>query len=84
MAKLASRPLEITPLEQPLESLSSTLVPLGTRGAVDPTRSERNASAFDARAVAQMLSSPQKLREVAILTELLRPPAALRQKRRIR
>jgi hypothetical protein len=84
MAKLASRPLEITPLEQPLESLSSSLVPLGTRRGVDPTRSESTAPALNAKTVAQMLSSPQKLREVAILTELLQPPLALRQRRRIR
>jgi hypothetical protein len=84
MAKLASRPLEITPLDQPLESLSSSLVPLGTRGAVDLTRSENAAPVLSARAVGQMLRSPQKLREVAILTELLQPPLALRQNRRIR
>jgi hypothetical protein len=83
MAQTAGKPLEITPLELPLESLSSSHVPLGTRGIVDLTRTDWSAPGLDARSVGKMLASPEKLREVAILTEVLKPPLALRGRRRI-
>jgi hypothetical protein len=84
MAQTAGRPLEITPLELPLESLSSSHVPLGSRGIVDLTRRQSIPSGLDALAVRKLISSPEKLREIAILTELLKPPLALRPGRRIR
>jgi hypothetical protein len=84
MAETAGRPLEITPLELPLESLSSSHIPLGSRGVVDLTRGQSISTGLDARAVRKLIGSPEKLREIAILTELLQPPLALRPRRRIR
>jgi hypothetical protein len=84
MAQAANRPLEITPLDIPLSTLSSTLTPLGVRGSLEP-RSFRNAAAtLDSRTARAMLTSPEKLREIAILSEVLKPPLALRQGRRSR
>jgi hypothetical protein len=84
LAQTVSRPLEITPLESPLESLSSSFAPLEGRGAAELARGPRSASGLDAKTVSKLLGSPEKLREVALLTEVLRPPLALRQRRRIR
>ena len=78
MAQAANRPLEITPLEIPLSSLSSTLMPLGSRAALEPSSFQAVAPALDAKTVRAMLRSPEKLREIAILSELLKPPLALR------
>jgi hypothetical protein len=82
MAQAANRPLEITPLEIPLSSLSSTLTPLGARGSLEPRTFRNVASTLDAKSARAMLSSPEKLREIAILSEILRPPLALRHQRR--
>jgi hypothetical protein len=84
MANAANRPLEITPLEIPLSSLSSTLTPLGSRASIEPRSSRAPAPTLNATSARAMLSSPEKLREVAILTEILKPPLALRQSRRSR
>ncbi len=79
MAQAANRPLEITPIDIPLSSLSSTLTPLGARAAIGPSSFQSVAPALDAKSIREMLRSPQKLREIAILSEVLRPPVALRQ-----
>ena len=76
MAKAMGRPLEITPLELPLATLSSSLIPLGTRAAAEVQRRQPTGSGLDAQRVRAMLGSPEKLREIAILTELLQPPLA--------
>ena len=85
MAQAADRPLEITPLEIPLASLSSSLIPLarsssGTTSQLIPRSRPgpgRETDPCDVR-------SPTKLREIAILTELLKPPLALRPRSRLR
>ena len=82
MAQAANRPLEITPIDIPLSSLSSTITPLGARAAIGPSSFQSVAPALDAKSIREMLRSPQRLREIAILSEVLRPPVALRQRRR--
>ena len=84
MSQAANRPLEITPLEIPLSSLTSTLTPLGTRASLEPRAGRTSASALDPTSVRAMLGSPAKLREAAILTEILKPPVSLRSSRRSR
>jgi hypothetical protein len=82
MAQAVNRPLEITPLEIPLSSLSSTLMPLGSRAALGPSSFQAVAPALDAKTARAIFRSPEKLREIAILSELLRPPLAMRPRRR--
>ena len=84
MSRAANRPLEITPLEIPLTSLSSTLTPLGTRASLEPRPVRTSTTTFDAQSARAMLRSPEKLREIAILAEVLKPPLALRRSRRTR
>jgi hypothetical protein len=85
MALAANRPLEIAPLDIPLSSLSSTLTPLSARGSGGEPRSFRAvAPTLNATAAREMLGSPEKLRELTILAEILKPPLALRSRRRSR
>jgi hypothetical protein len=84
MAQAANRPLEIAPLEIPLSSLSSTLMPLSSRATLAPSSFQSVAPALDAKTAREMFRSPEKLREITILSELLRPPLALRGRRRTR
>jgi hypothetical protein len=78
-----SRPLEIAPLSTPISPLTSVLtqqtVPSPPQAATN--RPSPTLTSSDLRA---MLASPARLREVALLGELLQPPVALRDPRRPR
>jgi hypothetical protein len=76
-----TKPLEITPLNAPITGLSKNL----TQTTADPGVNRRpigegrpTLTGVDIR---KLLASPSKLREIAILNELLQPPLALRQRR---
>ncbi len=49
---------------------------------LEPRTFRNVAAALDAQSARAMLGSPEKLREIAILTEILKPPLALRHPRR--
>ncbi len=75
MAQAVNRPLAITPLDIPLTSLSSSLTPLGTRVIGEPSTFHEVGPSLDGRIdPGGLLGSPEKLREIAILTEVLKPP----------
>jgi hypothetical protein len=81
MAQKRNRPLEITPLASPMAPIGSPLAPIS---AVTPTEQPTvpdSPPAFTSASLRVMLASSTKLREVAILTELLQPPLALRRRR---
>jgi hypothetical protein len=86
MAKAMGRPYEGLQLEAPLASLSSTLKPLPTRGASGEQDKQLVARGpgMDVETVRAMLASPERLRDVAFLGELLKPPLALRRGGRFR
>ncbi len=84
MARAANRPLEITPLDLPLASLASSLIPLGARASFEPASFHEVGPSLNGKSVRAMFGSPEKLREITILTEVLKPPVALRQGRRFR
>jgi hypothetical protein len=78
MALQRNKPLELTPLFTSLAPLS---LPLSQATAAPQVQQERGTadkvtlSGLDIR---KMLSSPGKLREFALLTEVLQPPVSLR------
>jgi hypothetical protein len=87
MARAMGRPFEGTQLEAPLAALSSTsLTPLANKSAASEQDAEAlpPGQATDVAAVRAMLASPKRLREVAILSELLKPPLGLRRRGRFR
>ena len=86
MAQALGRPYEGIQLEAPLASLSSSLVPLATKGASSEhdKRALPQGPGMDVEAIRTMLASPSRLREIAFLGELLKPPVALRPRRRFR
>lgn len=87
LAQTKARPLEIAPLTAPIARISTapliagspTPAPEVARTAARPA--DPSLSIDELRA---MLASPRRLREVALLGELLQPPVAMRAPRRPR
>jgi hypothetical protein len=86
MAQAMGRPYEGLALEAPLASLSSTLKPLPKKGASGEQDKQvvTPGPGMNVETVRAMLASPSRLREVAFLGELLKPPLALRPGGRFR
>lgn len=84
LAKQRSKPLEISPLSTPITTLSSPL----SHASVTPRFAQLQETGTAAPPplspveVQKLLASPARLREVFMLTEILRPPVALRHQRR--
>jgi hypothetical protein len=79
MAQKRTRPLEITPLGSPLAPINSPLTDITTGAKIEHPGSLDTAPAFTALSLQAMLQNPTRLREAALLTELLQPPLALRR-----
>jgi hypothetical protein len=84
MALKKNRPLEISPLEAPPSPLAMPLAHLATPALREQPKSWEMPRGFDSAALRTMLASKDKLREIAILSEILQPPLALRRKHRAR
>ena len=81
-----SRPLEITPLSTPIAPIGTPITQVTQGTTLDlpyatTTKSHPTLTSNDLRV---MLASPGKLREIALLGELLQPPIALRASRQLR
>jgi hypothetical protein len=83
MALKRNRPLEISPLDDPTAPFATPLHLATTTLREQPTAANQ-PPAFDSATVRTMLKSNEKLRELAILSEILQPPLALRRKGRAR
>jgi hypothetical protein len=79
-----NKPLAIAPLASPISKLTVPLTQATTSSQFAPSRdvSAAVAPTLTGAEVRKMLASPTKLREVALLTEILQPPLALRHRRR--
>jgi hypothetical protein len=84
MAQKRNRPLEMTPLSAPLSPINIPLTQISTGAKIEHPGSPDSPPAFSSEALREMLANSKKLREVALLTELLQPPLALRRGRRLR
>jgi hypothetical protein len=80
MALRKNRPLEISPLDAPAAQLGTPLTHLATSTLRDGPNPSEIPHAFDSAALRAMLRSQNKLREVALLSEILQPPLALRRR----
>jgi hypothetical protein len=80
MAQKRNKRLEIAPLAM----INSPLTQVSAVAQIEHPGSPDSAPAFTGVSLRNMLASTTKLREVALLTELLQPPIALRHTRRLR
>ena len=64
--------------------INSPLSQVSASAQIEHPGSPDSAPAFTSDSLRKMLASPTKLREVALLTELLQAPIALRHARRLR
>jgi hypothetical protein len=84
MAQKRNRPLEIAPLASPLAPINSPLTDITSGAKIEHPGSLDTPPAFTGESLRSMLENPTKLREAALLTELLQPPLALRRRGRQR
>jgi len=84
MALKKNRPLEISPLDTPPTPFGIPLSHLATSALREQPKSWDVPPAFDSAALRTMLASKNKLREAALLSEILQPPLALRPRSRPR
>jgi hypothetical protein len=84
MAQRRNRPLEIAPLGSPLAPINSPLTDITSGAKIEHPGSLDSPPAFTAESLQSMLQNPTRLREAALLTELLQPPLALRRSGRRR
>jgi hypothetical protein len=82
MAQKRNRPLEIAPLASPLAPINSPLTEITSGAKIEHPGSLDAPPAFTGESLRIMLGNPIKLREAALLTELLQPPLALRRRGR--
>lgn len=80
MGMRRNQPLEIKPLAPKLEALSVSLSKPVTLGD-DHLPAAAPRPAIDARSIQEMFAEARKLREVAVLSEILQPPVSLRRRR---
>jgi hypothetical protein len=82
LAQKATKPLDITPLST---AMASIVPPLTQASAAEPARDTARTPipVLSSAALGTMLASPTKVREAALLAELLQPPVALRGRRRL-
>jgi hypothetical protein len=80
------RTLEITPLSTPISPLGSPLTQVSQQSIPNLPHATTNKPipTLTSSDLRTMLASPARLREIALLGELLQPPVALRGPRRLR
>ena len=80
LAKQRSKPLELTPLNSPLGSLFVPLSQSPAAAQVGNWQSNMVQPTLTGVEIRKMLASPAKLREIALLSEILQPPVTLRRR----
>jgi hypothetical protein len=81
LAQKKNRPLEITPLSSPLSPIAVPLTQTSIGAAIEHPGSYQLETALTSGELRVMLSKSNKLREIALLNELLQPPVSLRAPR---
>jgi hypothetical protein len=84
LAKQRSKPLELSPLNAPMTSLTSSMShpSITTQMAQFAKPGPAAVRPPSALEIQKMLAAPSKLREVFMLAEILKPPVALRRRGR--
>ena len=80
LAKQRTKPLELTPLNSPLGSLFVPLSQSPAASQVGNWQSNMVQPTLTGAEIRKMLASPSKLREIALLSEILQPPVTLRRR----
>ncbi len=84
MAETRSRPLEITPLASLVAPINTPLSQTSKAPGADEAAARELQVALTSASIRSMLASPDRLREIAILSELIQPPRAMRPLRQPR
>jgi hypothetical protein len=81
LAQKKNRPLEIAPLSSPLSPIAVPLTQTSIGTAIEHPGSYQLDTALTSGELRVMLSTSNKLREIALLNELLQPPVSMRAPR---
>ena len=87
LAPRRGKPLEMTPLSAPIAPITATPLTVDSSApgeAASVIVSPGDTPTLTANELGAMLASPKRLREVALLGEILRPPVSLREPRQRR
>jgi hypothetical protein len=84
LALQKTKPLEIAPLGSPIAPLSRPLTEASATAALQAPvdRASSSGPALSGETIRKLLATPTRLREIAVLSEILRPPIALRPRPR--
>jgi hypothetical protein len=82
LALRKAKPLEITPLSAPITGLSRSLADYTAVPDINRRHAGDSRPTLTGIEVRGLLSSPGKIREIVLLSEILHPPLALRRARR--
>jgi hypothetical protein len=82
LALQKTKPLEITPLGAPITPLSRPLSEFSAATQVPVERGTSEGRPFGRETIRMQLATPTRLREIAVLSEILQPPLALRSRSR--
>jgi hypothetical protein len=78
LAQKKARPLAVPPLAAPLSPLAAPLTETVSTPVAAPPTPQSSPVAYSAGDLRALLAVPAKLREIAVLSELLQPPRARR------
>jgi hypothetical protein len=81
LAQKKNRPLEIRPLSSPLSPINAPLTQVSVGTAIEQLGSYQLHTALTSTELRTMLGTSNRLREIALLNELLQPPVSLRSPR---
>jgi hypothetical protein len=87
LSQKKARPLDTAPLSSQIAPISSSLLTSASQTPapeVARTAAKPDEPSLSINELRAMLASPKRLREVALLGELLQPPVSLRAPRRTR
>jgi hypothetical protein len=79
LALRKAKPLEITPLSAPITGLSRSLADSSTVSDLRSRTSRDGRPTLTGGEIRGLLAAPGKIQEVVLLSEILRPPLALRR-----
>jgi hypothetical protein len=81
LAQKKNRPLEIRPLSSPLSPIAAPLTQMSSGSTIEHPGSYQLHTALTSTELRAMFATSNKLREIALLNELLQPPVSLRPPR---
>jgi hypothetical protein len=83
LARQKAKPLELTPLSAPITGLTRSLSDYTAEPDINRRHAGDSRPTLTGVEVRGLLATPERIREVVLMNEILQPPVALRGGRRL-